>query len=64
MVSELNSQTEGTTTYPLPHSVEMISNLIYLARHTQTHSEQQHQYLDWAARVIEQMRHNPNVQRG
>lgn len=60
MAPEHNSETEGTT-YPLPHSVEMISNLIYLARQADTHSEQQHRYLDRAARVIEEMRHHPKL---
>ena len=55
MASKPNLQTGGTT-YSLPHSIEMVSNLIYLARHADTHSEQQHRYLDWAATVIEEMR--------
>jgi hypothetical protein len=31
---------------PLQNSVEVIANLIYLARHAQTHSAQQQRYLD------------------
>lgn len=44
---------------PLQHTVELLSNLIYLSRCTDTHSNQQHRYLDWAAGVLEELRHHP-----
>jgi hypothetical protein len=36
---------------PLQVSVEILANLIYLARRTETHSERD-QYLDWAAKLL------------
>jgi hypothetical protein len=45
---------------PLRVSVEVLSNLIYPARRTETHSEGD-QYLDWAARVIEELQHHPKL---
>jgi hypothetical protein len=47
---------------PLQNTLEAIANLIYLARHAKTHSAQQHRYLDWAARIIEELQHHPKVQ--
>jgi hypothetical protein len=46
---------------PLQVSVELLANLIYLARRTETHSDQQHRYLDWAAKVIEELQHHPKL---
>jgi hypothetical protein len=46
---------------PLQVSVELLANLIYLARCTETHSAQQHRYLDWAAKVIEELQHHPKL---
>jgi hypothetical protein len=46
---------------PLEVSVELLANLIYLARRTETHSAQQHRYLDWAAKVIEELQHHPKL---
>ena len=42
-------------------SLEVIANLIYLSRRTETHSAQQHDYLDRAAKVIADLRHHPIV---
>jgi hypothetical protein len=39
--------------------IEMLANLIYLARHTQANSAQQNEYLDRAARIVEQIAYNP-----
>ena len=44
---------------PFKVSVEILANLIYLSRRTETHSGQQHQYLDWAAKAIEELPHHP-----
>ena len=38
--------------------IEMLANLIYLARHTQANSAQQNEYLDRAARIVEQIAYN------
>jgi hypothetical protein len=46
---------------PLQVSLEIISNLIYLARHAGTNSDQQHQYLDRAAEVLAEIAHHPGV---
>jgi hypothetical protein len=40
-------------------SLEMIANLIYLSRRTETHSAQQHVYLDRATKVIAQIARHP-----
>jgi hypothetical protein len=39
--------------------MEALANLIYLARYAETHSAQQHDYLDRAAKVISEMAHHP-----
>jgi hypothetical protein len=41
-----------------PDTLEIISHLIYLARHTQAGSERQRRCLDLAADVISQARHH------
>jgi hypothetical protein len=46
---------------PLVVSIELLANLIYLSRRTETHSAQQHYYLDWATSVIEELSHHPNL---
>jgi hypothetical protein len=48
---------------PLQYNLELLSNLIYLSRYTETHSAQQHRYLDWAATVIEEMCKHPMLKR-
>jgi len=45
----------------LQASLEILANLIYLARHTETHSTKQHQYLDLAAQLIEQLAGHPQL---
>jgi hypothetical protein len=45
---------------PLKVSVEILSTLIYLARRTEMHSERDG-YLDWAAKVMEELQHHPNL---
>jgi hypothetical protein len=46
---------------PLQLSVELLANLIYLARRTEIHSAKQNGYLDWAANVIEDLQHHPKL---
>lgn len=46
---------------PLQVSLEIISNLIYLSRHAETRSAQQHHYLDCAAEVIAEIAHHPRL---
>jgi hypothetical protein len=43
---------------PSPDTLEIISHLIHLARHTQAGSERQRRCLDLAAEVISQARHH------
>jgi hypothetical protein len=40
-------------------SVELLANLVYLARRTETHSAQQRRYIDWAPTIIEELQHHP-----
>jgi hypothetical protein len=42
---------------PTPDTLEIISHLIYLARHTEAGSDRQLRCLDLAAEVISQARH-------
>jgi hypothetical protein len=44
-------------------SLDMIANLIYLSRHTETHCAQQHDYLDRAANIMAQLAHHPRLER-
>lgn len=46
---------------PLWVSLEVLANLIYLSRRNETHSDQQHSYLDRAATVLEELRHHPKL---
>jgi hypothetical protein len=41
---------------PLHYSLEVLANLIYLARRCE--SEQQHQYMERAENLLEELRHN------
>jgi hypothetical protein len=43
---------------PTPDTLEIISHLIYLARHAQAGSDQQLRSLDLASEVISQARHH------
>ena len=47
---------------PLEVSLELLANLIYLARRTETHSHQQHRYLDRAAKVLVELQHHPKLE--
>lgn len=58
----MDSPDTADTVQPLQVSVELLANLIYLARRTETHSPQQHHYLDWAAKVLEDLQHHPKLQ--
>ena len=42
-------------------SIELLSNLIYLARRSEKHSAEQHAYLDRAAEVVEEMANHPPI---
>lgn len=57
----MDSPDTADAVQPLQVSVELLANLIYLARCTETHSAQQHRYLDWAAKVIEDLQHHPKL---
>jgi hypothetical protein len=56
-----SSETSAEAIQPLPVVVELLANLIYLARCSETHSAQQHRYLDWAAKVLEKLQHHPKL---
>ena len=57
----MDSDTTDANVQPLRVSIELLANLIYLARRTETHSHQQHRYLDWAAKVLEELQHHPKL---
>jgi hypothetical protein len=46
---------------PLQLSIELLANLIYLARRTEIHSAKQNGYLDWASDLIEGLQHHPKL---
>ncbi len=48
---------DGSGHCPTPDTLEIISHLIYLARHTQAGSDRQLRCLDLAAEMISQARH-------
>jgi hypothetical protein len=60
-VSMDSSETSAEEIRPLRVSIETIANLIYLARRAETHSAQQHRYLDWAADVIKELKYHPKL---
>jgi hypothetical protein len=60
-VSMDSSETPAEKIQPLQVSIETIANLIYLARRAETHSAQQHRYLDWAADVIKELKYHPQL---
>jgi hypothetical protein len=50
------SSRQSRAELPSPRvSLEILGNLIYLARHTDADSAKRHEYLDWAAKVIEEL---------
>jgi hypothetical protein len=48
---------------PLYVSIEMVANLVYLARHSEEGLDQQRLYLDRASSVLLAMRHHPDLPR-
>ena len=48
---------DGSKHRPTPDTLEIISHLIYLARHTEAGSDRQVRCLDLAAEIISQARH-------
>ena len=46
---------------PLYVSIEMVANLLYLARHSEEGVDQQRVYLDRASAVLLAMRHHPDL---
>jgi hypothetical protein len=53
---------DGRSVQALKISLEMISNLIYLSRRTETHCAQQNDYLDRAAKVVAGIAHHPRLE--
>jgi hypothetical protein len=56
------SGTGSRSVQALNFSLDMIANLIYLSRHTETHCAQQHDYLDQAANIMTQLAHHPRLE--
>jgi len=48
---------------PLYASIEMVANLVYLARHCQDLSDQQKVYLDRASNLLVEIRSHPDLSR-
>jgi hypothetical protein len=46
---------------PLYVSIEMVANLLYLARHSEEGPDQQRVYLDRSSSVLLAMRHHPDL---
>jgi hypothetical protein len=46
---------------PLYVSIEMVANLVYLARHSQDASDQQQLYLDRASNLLVEIRNHPDL---
>ncbi len=46
---------------PLYVSIEMLANLVYLARHCQDDLDQQRLYLDRASNLLAEIRHHPDL---
>ena len=57
----MDSSETSTPVQPLWIGLEVLANLIYLASRTETHSAQQRHYLDWAAKVLEDLQHHPKL---
>jgi hypothetical protein len=55
------SETPAVDGRPVQVRLEMIANLIYLSRHTETHCAQQHAYLDRAANVMAEIAHRSRL---
>jgi hypothetical protein len=51
----------GKPSQPLSFNLEVLANLIYLAKLAETHSDRQRHYLDWAADVISDMQNHPRL---
>jgi hypothetical protein len=52
---------DGRSVEALKVSLEMIANLIYLSRRTETHCAQQHDYLDRAAKIMAEIARHPRL---
>lgn len=54
---------EGGATHPRPLyvSIEMVANLVYLARHSQDVLDRQQEYLDRASNLLVEIRHHPDL---
>jgi hypothetical protein len=48
---------------PLYVSIEMVANLVYLARHSEEGLDQQRLYLDRASDLLFEIRHHPDLPR-
>ena len=48
---------------PLYVSIEMVANLVYLARHSQDVVDQQREYLDRASSLLVEIRRHPELSR-
>jgi len=48
-------------TRPLYVSIEIVANLVYLARNSEEASDQRRLYLERAADILREMRHHPDL---
>ena len=55
IIGHLNIKTGMQQSPESQVSLEILGNLIYLARHSDADSAKRHEYLDWAARVVEEL---------
>jgi hypothetical protein len=63
MTSSDAPESGDTHRRPLYVSVEMVANLVYLARHSQEGLDQQRIYLDRASNLLLEIRNHPDLPR-
>ena len=61
MTSSDAPESGATHRRPLYASIEMVANLVYLARHSQGVLDQQQVYLDRASNLLAEIRNHPDL---
>jgi hypothetical protein len=61
MTSSDAPENEAADRRPLYVSIEMVANLVYLARHSQDVLDQQQLYLDRASNLLVEIRNHPDL---
>ena len=61
MTSSDEPESGAAQTRPLYVSIEMVANLVYLARHSQNVLDQQQVYLERASNLLVEIRNHPDL---